>query len=91
MVPKWTNHCKHADSTFLGWVQSGTDVYDVYIFPTSWGEMDVCARFGNEPGDYVGIGTVTDLLRASYVAEEYRHIAQFLLSNGTVTYHPKEE
>lgn len=87
MIPKWPNHCNHPDHTFMGWVRSGTDLYDVYVFPSSLG-TEVCARFGKERPDYASIGTVTNLFQASYVAEHYRDICQFLLSRGKLTYHP---
>jgi hypothetical protein len=86
MIQEWVNGCRHPDSTYLGWVQSGEKLYDVYIFPNTRGDSDVCARYGNEPHEYLGIGPVTDLIRSSYLAEEYRDITRFLLQRGTVEY-----
>jgi hypothetical protein len=70
--PTWKDGCGHPPESFVGSVfaypdgHGGGQWVDVYVFDDGWpdGEssQQVCLRVGDEPQDYLSVGTVLDLL-----------------------------
>jgi hypothetical protein len=83
---KWSNLCAHDPETYIGWVKSSDGkVYDIYVYPAH-GAQEICARYGNEPHTYLGIGSLENLFLGSTLATNYKDICCLLLEHGFLKY-----
>ena len=69
--PFWTNHCEHAEESFLGTTfgsrsdstEEGTwdDIHDVYLFQ-SGNDLCLCFRYGEKPEEYISPPHLVELM-----------------------------
>lgn len=68
--PAFTDACDHGAGCFLGsvkyWAKQELRDADIYLYPDSLSEYNICIRTGSENGDYGGPGTVIDVLISAY-------------------------
>lgn len=60
--------------------------YDLYLFDNN----RVCLRYGNNPEEYLSIGTLVDMIKRSHTDFVYQEAVTSLLSVGKIQFTPNK-
>ena len=97
-MPKFINHCDHKEEEYRGVINATKKTstglvevsYDLYVFK-AFGFINVCLRYGDDPWEYISLGTLFDITKEQDIKTLYTKLLRRFGAKGKIVFMKKRK